>query len=54
MRISTNTIFDMGSRQIGELQSGLVKTQQQISTNRRILTPADDPVAAANALGMDH
>jgi flagellar hook-associated protein 3 FlgL len=53
MRISTNTIFDMGSRQIGELQSGLVKTQQQISTNRRILTPADDPVAAASALGMD-
>jgi len=53
MRISTNTIFDMGSRQIGELQSDLVKTQQQISTNRRILTPADDPVAAAGALGMD-
>lgn len=53
MRISTNTIFEMGSRQIGELQVGLAKTQQQISTNRRILSPADDPVAAAAALGMD-
>ena len=53
MRISTNTMYEMGSRQISELQVGLAKTQQQISTNRRILTPADDPVAAAAALGMD-
>lgn len=50
MRISTNTIYEMGSSKLGDLQSGLVKTQQQLSTQRRILTPADDPVGAAAAL----
>jgi flagellar hook-associated protein 3 FlgL len=50
MRISTQTLFETGAARIGDLQSSLVKTQQQISTGRRILTPADDPVAAARAL----
>ena len=50
MRISTQTLFESGSAQIGNLQSGLLKTQQQIATGRRVLTPADDPVAAARAL----
>ena len=50
MRISTQTLFDTGAARIGELQSSLVKTQQQIGTGRRVLTPADDPVAAARAL----
>lgn len=53
MRISTNTIFEMGSGKISDLQVALARTQQQISTNRRILSPSDDPVAAAAALGMD-
>ncbi len=53
MRISTNTMYEMGSRQISDLQSALVKTQQQVSSGMRILSPADDPVAAAAALGMD-
>jgi flagellar hook-associated protein 3 FlgL len=52
MRISTNTIFEMGSSKIGDLTAGLSKTQQQLSTQRRVLTPADDPVAAAAALGI--
>ncbi len=50
MRISTHTLFESGAARIGELQSGLVKTQQQIATGRRILAPSDDPVAAARAL----
>jgi flagellar hook-associated protein 3 FlgL len=50
MRISTQTLFETGAARIGDLQSGLVKTQQQIGTGRRILTPSDDPVAAARAL----
>lgn len=53
MRISTNTMYELGSRQISDLQTAMYTTQQQISTNRRILSPADDPVAAAAALGMD-
>jgi len=50
MRISTQTLFETGAARIGDLQSSLVTTQQQIGTGRRILTPSDDPVAAARAL----
>ncbi|HEX7634718.1 MAG TPA: flagellar hook-associated protein FlgL, partial [Noviherbaspirillum sp.] len=52
MRISTNMIFDLGSKKISDLQNRLIKTQQQLSTQRRVLTPADDPVASANILGL--
>ncbi|MBC7502973.1 MAG: flagellar hook-associated protein FlgL [Herminiimonas sp.] len=52
MRISTNSIYDAGVARLGDLQSGLQKTQQQIATGRRILTPADDPVGAARALDL--
>jgi flagellar hook-associated protein 3 FlgL len=50
IRISTQMMFDSGSARISEMQGNLVKTQQQIATGRRILTPSDDPVAAARAL----
>jgi flagellar hook-associated protein 3 FlgL len=50
MRISTNTMFEMGSGRISDLSSALVKTQQQLSTQRRVLTPSDDPIASAQAL----
>ncbi|MBU1222976.1 MAG: flagellar hook-associated protein FlgL [Gammaproteobacteria bacterium] len=50
MRISTQTLFETGAARLGDLQSGLARTQQQISTGRRILIPSDDPVAAARAL----
>ena len=50
MRISTKSLYESGMARMSELQSGLVKTQQQIATGRRILTPSDDPVAAARAL----
>ncbi|NML63164.1 flagellar hook-associated protein FlgL [Massilia sp. RP-1-19] len=50
MRISTSTMFETGTGQLGTLQSQLARTQMQLSTNRRILTPSDDPVASARAL----
>ena len=50
MRISTQILFESGASGIGDLQSSLMKTQQQIATGRRILTPSNDPVAAARAL----
>jgi flagellar hook-associated protein 3 FlgL len=50
MRISSKTIFDNGVGQLGTLQSSLAKTQQQLATGRRVLTPADDPIASARAL----
>lgn len=50
MRISTSQIFDSGALGIQNNQSGLYKLQNQMSTGRRVLTPQDDPVAAAQAL----
>jgi len=50
MRISTSMMFDTGTQNMLQLQTGLYKLQNQMSTGKRILTPADDPVAAAQAL----
>lgn len=50
MRISSNTIFETGMNQLGTLYTGMAKTQQQLSTNRRMITAADDPIASARAL----
>ena len=50
MRISTSTLFNANVTQLNSLESSLVQTQQQISTGRRIVTPADDPTAAAQVL----
>lgn len=50
MRISTNTIYSVNVSALNQQQSKLLQTQQQLSSGRRILTPADDPFAAARAL----
>lgn len=50
MRISTNTIFASSTGKISDLQVGINKTQQQISSGRRILSPEDDPIGSARAL----
>jgi flagellar hook-associated protein 3 FlgL len=50
MRISTKMIYEAGSTQLNNLQSALNRTQMQLSSNRRNLTPADDPIASARAL----
>jgi flagellar hook-associated protein 3 FlgL len=50
MRISTNTIYDSGIATMQQQTERLLRTQQQIASGRRILTPADDPVAAARVL----
>ncbi|MBI3529256.1 MAG: flagellar hook-associated protein FlgL [Betaproteobacteria bacterium] len=50
MRISSNTIYDLGVSAMNRQQTQLLKTQQQISANRRVLTPSDDPIASSRAL----
>lgn len=50
MRISTNTLFDSGATRISNLQGNLSKAQEQISAGKRVLTPSDDPTAAARAV----
>lgn len=52
MRISTNQLQQQGINSMLEQQGKLSKTQLQVSTGRRILTPADDPAAASQVLGL--
>lgn len=53
MRVSSNMIYDKGVATIQRQTAELIRTQQQVATGRRILTPADDPVAAARALELN-
>ena len=50
MRISSGMIFDAGVSGINRQTAILLHVQQQLAASRRILTPSDDPVAAARAL----
>jgi len=50
IRISTNATFNAGTNQLNTLQGQIARTQMQLSTNKRNLTAADDPIAAARAL----
>ncbi|WP_167761310.1 flagellar hook-associated protein FlgL [Duganella callida] len=50
MRISTKMIYDTGTAQITSLQTALARTQNQMSANKKNLSAADDPIAAARAL----
>ena len=50
MRISTMQIYNGGTAGIQKLQSDLYSAQNQVSTGRRIVTPKDDPIGAAQAL----
>lgn len=50
IRIATKTVFDSGVSAMSRQQTQLLKTQQQIAAGRRVLTPADDPIASARAL----
>ena len=52
MRLSTNTIHEQGVNAMLKQQEALLHVQQQVSTGRRVLTPADDPIAAALALDI--
>lgn len=53
MRISTIQAFNSGVRGIQDNYSSVTRTQEQISSGKRILTPADDPVASVRLLQLD-
>ncbi|MCL2345628.1 MAG: flagellar hook-associated protein FlgL [Desulfobulbus sp.] len=50
MRVSTSQIFNSATIGMQNRQYDLYKLQNQMSTGRRVLTPADDPIAASQAL----
>ncbi len=52
MRISTGQIFQQGVNALLEQQAALSKTQLQLSSGQRILTPSDDPAGAAQELNL--
>lgn len=52
MRISTVQFETQSINQILDQQAQVSKTQEQLSTGRRILTPADDPSGAAVSLNL--
>lgn len=54
MRISTLQIFNIANNSIRDASNAIAKTQQQLSSGQRILTAADDPVAAAKSLQLEH
>jgi len=53
MRISTQQLFNRGLEQIQDVTAQQQKTQLQLSTGKKVLTPADDPVASARILELN-
>ncbi|ROR34916.1 flagellar hook-associated protein FlgL [Inmirania thermothiophila] len=52
MRVSTSQIHTGALRAMLDGQARLQETQLQLATGRRVLTPADDPAAAARILSL--
>ncbi|HET7312723.1 flagellar hook-associated protein FlgL [Salinisphaera sp.] len=52
MRLSTNTIYAIGTQSILDQQSRVSKIGQQIATQKRITKPSDDPRGAAQVLNL--
>lgn len=52
MRISTIQAFNSGVRGIQDNYSAITRTQEQVSSGKRMLTPADDPVASVRLLQL--
>ncbi len=46
MRISNLQIFSLANQSMANANNEIAKTQEQLSTGKRVLTAADDPVAA--------
>ncbi len=50
MRISSSQIYNIANNSIADANQAIVKTQEQLSTGKRVLTPSDDPVASTKIL----
>jgi flagellar hook-associated protein 3 FlgL len=53
VRMSTYQLFSRGLNPMLDIQRQVSKTQEQISTNKRVLTPADDPIASTRILQLN-
>lgn len=52
MRISTNLLFNTGLKTIGTQQADLMHLYQQIGSGQRMVTAADDPLAASQSINI--
>lgn len=52
MRVTTLGSYQRGLTAMQQLQSALDRTQRQISSGKRILTPSDDPIASSRAIDL--
>jgi len=53
MRISTQQLFNRGLEAIQDVTAQQQKTQLQLSTGKKVLTPADDPIASTRILELN-
>ncbi|MDH5446325.1 MAG: flagellar hook-associated protein FlgL [Gammaproteobacteria bacterium] len=52
MRVSTNQIQLGAINAMMDQQEGLAKVQQQVASGKRVISPADDPVAMAQVISL--
>lgn len=50
MRISTQMMYQQNMRGVTDAQTEWLRSGEQMSTGKRVLTPSDDPIAAAQAV----
>lgn len=53
MRVSTSQIYTLANIGMANAQQAVNKTNEQISSGKRVLSPADDPVAATTILKLN-
>jgi len=53
MRISTSLLYQRGVNAIESQQVKLSKTEQQLATGERLLSPADDPFASTRIVALE-
>lgn len=53
MRVSTSQIYNIATLGMSQAQAAVTKTQEQIATGKKVLSPADDPVAATSILQLN-
>ncbi|MDP2139334.1 MAG: flagellar hook-associated protein FlgL [Gammaproteobacteria bacterium] len=53
VRISSAQMYSKGLSGLLDAQKAVSKTQEQISANKRVLTPGDDPIAATRILQLN-
>src|SRR5690625_4390819 len=53
MRVSTSQIYNLAAVSMTKAQAAVNKTSEQMNSGKRVLSPADDPVAATTILRLN-